>query len=89
MREETGERGSGTPSERFLLIFRRFEGILTLGAKEIIKNHPDPSSQTFKKPKNRPKRLPLEDAPFFLPSTVAVVVRACSAWQIVEHVHDL
>ena len=62
---EIGERGSGTPSERFLVIFYGFEGILTVGAKEIIKNPPDPSSQTFEKPKNRPKRLPLEDAPFF------------------------
>ena len=65
MREEIGERGSGTHSERILAIFHGFEGILTVGAKEIINNPSDPSSQTFKKPKNRPKRISLEDAPFF------------------------
>ena len=82
MREEIGERGSGTPSERFLVIFRGFEGILTVGAKEIIKNPPDPSSQTFKKPKNRPKRLPLEDAPIFLPSTVTTRILRDSSRKI-------
>ena len=70
---EIGERGSGTHSDRFLVIFHGSEGILTAGAKEIIKNHPDPSSQTFKKPKNHPKRLPLEDAPFCLPSTAPLL----------------
>ena len=70
MREDIGERGSGTHSERFLVIFHGFDGILTVGAKEIIKKPPDPSSQILKKPKKCPQRLPLEDAPFFLPSTV-------------------
>ena len=65
MREEIGERGSGTHSERSLLIFLGFEGILMVGAKEIIKDHPDPSSQTSKKLKNRLKRLPPWKVNFF------------------------
>ena len=71
MREEIGERGSKTHSERFFVIFLGFEGILTVGAKETIKNHPDPSRQTFKKPKKSSQKASPGGCTFFvLPSTV-------------------
>ena len=51
--------------------FQGLGAILTVGTEESIKYHPEPTSQIPKSPEYSLKKDLLEDAPFFLLSTVS------------------